>query len=89
MTPLPSRRTAVPSLLAIVLLAGCAGTPTKTAADGTEYEYVTPLGSNIPVKVPKGQKSAANATSPTATMSADELGAMVNSSAKAPARGGP
>ncbi len=67
-------------LLPLTLLlaaAGCAGTP-KSAADTAEYDYVTPLGSNIAVRVPKGQKTAPNSTSPTGTMSAEQLGTMIN-----------
>ena len=45
-------------LAAVLTLAGCAGQTTKSdsVASKDEYEYVTPLGSNIPVKVKKGEK---------------------------------
>jgi hypothetical protein len=64
---------------ALCLLGGCATTPKPATAAAGEYEYVTPLGSNIPVRVPKGQNTAPNTTSPTGTMSADQLGTMINS----------
>ena len=42
----------------VVALAGCAGQPndSKKIVSGDDYEYVTPLGSNIPVRVKKGEK---------------------------------
>ncbi len=51
-------------LASVAFLTGCASTPKTAAAktatddkkivlDETEYEYVTPTGSNIPVRVPK------------------------------------
>ncbi len=54
------------------LAAGCAGpdSAAKTAAGG-DYEWVTPLGSNIPVRVPKGQ-GATNANAPTATLGGEQ-----------------
>jgi hypothetical protein len=58
--------------LAAVVLAGCANTTTQPASkvvDNSEYEYVTPVGSNIPVRVRKGQ--SAQTASPTATMSGE------------------
>ena len=59
------------STLVAVGLAGCAATPTKNAkADDGEYEWVTPLGSNVPVKVKKGQTTPG--ISPTGTMTADQ-----------------
>ncbi len=61
-------------------LAGCAGTP-KSADAG--YEWVTPTGSNIAVKVPKGQRAAVG-TSPTAAVGAQEMTQIVNASAKVP-----
>ena len=56
-----------------VILAGCAGQPSakQAKADQGEYEYVTPLGSNIPVRVRKGQAAPNN--SPTATISGDDM----------------
>ena len=71
------------SLLAAALgtlwMAGCAGpgNEPKTAAAG-DYEWVTPLGSSIPVRVPKGQ-GATSATSPTATMSGEQAASAVSS----------
>ena len=61
-----------------LILAGCesANTGAKKAADNTEYEYVTPLGSNIPVRVPKGSK-ATNVNSPTETMTGDQAANMI------------
>ncbi len=61
-------------------LFGCAGKP---PAASTEYEWVTPTGSNIAVKVPKGQRAAVG-TSPTATVGAEEMSKIVNASAKVP-----
>ena len=69
----------LPPLAAVLLAGGCATTP-KPTADAGEYEWVTPIGSNIAVRVPKGQKTAPNATSPTGTMSAEQLGNLINSS---------
>ncbi len=40
--------------LALFLAAGCATSKPATATADDEYEYVTPIGSNIPVKVRKG-----------------------------------
>jgi hypothetical protein len=64
------------TLLGVATLAmaggGCAG-PSGEAktADAGAYEWVTPLGSNIPVRVPKGQ-GAASTTSPTATLNGEQ-----------------
>jgi hypothetical protein len=60
-------------------VAGCETANTgakKTAADNTEYEYVTPLGSNIPVRVPKGSK-ATNVNSPTENMTGEQAANMI------------
>ena len=52
-------------------LAGCANPSQKNAkADDANYEWVTPLGSNVPVRVLKGQ--TAQTSSPTGTMTADQ-----------------
>lgn len=63
-------------LLLTALVTACAHAPKKDVAkpDGAEveYEYVTTLGSNIPVKVPKGSRPAGTTTSPTSTLSTDE-----------------
>lgn len=67
-------------VLAAVGLAGCANTPKSNTADSGEYEWVTPTGSNIAVRVPKGQRPTVG-TSPTGTMSAEQAAAMVNASA--------
>ena len=58
--------------------AGCASQPAADKAKSTsaEYEYVTPLGSNIPVRVKKGQ--TATTSSPTATMTGDEAARVLN-----------
>ena len=67
--------------LAALLLLGLAGCATETTAkkeakaDDGEYEWVTPTGSNIAVKVRKGQK-AATVASPGGEMTAEQLGAM-------------
>lgn len=74
------------SLLAFGLF-GCATTPKEAKADDGEYEMVTPTGSNIPVKVRKGQK-AATISSPTDQMSADQLGTMRSSAGGAKPAGG-
>lgn len=61
-------------LASCIVMCGCA---TSTAqkkdakADSAEYEYVTPLGSNIPVKVKKGD--TAQTSSPTGSMSGARL----------------
>lgn len=55
-----------------LVLAGCNGAPTTKDAvvKSDDYEYVTPLGSNIPVLVRKGQRP--DTASPTASMSGDQ-----------------
>ncbi len=60
--------------------ASCASQATtkEAKADQGEYEYVTPLGSNIPVRVKKGQTAAT--TSPTANVSADDAANMLHGS---------
>lgn len=65
--------TAAPVIAAALILAGCAGQSSakQAKADQNEYEYVTPLGSNIPVRVRKGQAAPNN--SPTATISGDDM----------------
>ena len=59
-------------LAPVIALAGCANQTKepKTIVSGDDYEYVTPLGSNIPVRVKKGEK--ASSTSPTASISGEE-----------------
>ena len=64
-------------LATLLTVAGCAG-PGNSAKDDGEYEWVRPTGSNIAVKVKKGQ-SAGVATSPTATVSGDQAGQIFNS----------
>jgi hypothetical protein len=71
------RRLRVTSLVLLAgLLAGCVHEPQKDSAKPdsgeVEYEYVTTLGSNIPVKVPKGSRPAGTTTSPTSTLSTEE-----------------
>ncbi len=55
---------------------GCTHAPktevAKPDSGEVEYEYVTTLGSNIPVKVPKGSRPAGTTTSPTSTLSTEE-----------------
>jgi hypothetical protein len=67
---------------ASVFLAGCAETTNSpkpaTSAAAAEYEYVTPLGSNIPVRVPKGQ-TAVNQISPTEVTSGERAANMIHS----------
>lgn len=68
-----NRQTFFPGAALLALTAaGCAGPTgeTKTASAG-EYEWVTPLGSSIPVRVPKGQ-GAASTTSPSSTLSGEQ-----------------
>lgn len=71
------RRLRVTSLVLLAgLLAGCVHEPQKDSAKPdsgeVEYEYVTTLGSNIPVKVPKGSRPAGTTTSPTSTLGTEE-----------------
>jgi hypothetical protein len=85
-TPLPfqfmhtSKITSV--LAALALVGGAAGCATTTApkASGavadSEYEMVTPIGSNIPVRVRKG--STAETSSPSATISGDAARQMIS-----------
>ncbi len=82
------RKLIVRSLLTLctVGLAGCATIPTKDAkADQGEYEWVTPLGSNVPVRVLKGQ--SAQTVSPTATMNADQATQNIRSAGAPAAKG--
>ncbi len=58
------------ALLLLLTFTGCAGPTKEGVTKSDDYEYVTPLGSNIPVLVKKGQK--AQTASPTATMSGDQ-----------------
>lgn len=74
------------SLLAVGLV-GCATTPKEAKADDGEYEWVTPTGSNIAVKVKKGQK-ASTVSSPTDQMTADQLGSMRSAAGGAKPAGG-
>lgn len=64
-------------VLVVLTLAGCAGTPKQASATTGEYEYVTPLGSNIPVRVPKGQ-SAASPTAPSTTVSGEQAERLIH-----------
>ena len=76
------KRSLASLLLSIALVAGltgCAGTPKQATADAGEYEWVTPTGSNIAVRVPKGQKATVG-TSPTGSINGDAAAAMINSS---------
>ena len=79
-----------PRLLIIAaLLAGLVGCESTnapkagTTASAAEYEYVTPLGSNIPVKVLKGQ-TATNGVSPTSTMTGEQAANAIHSAGGAP-----
>jgi hypothetical protein len=70
---MPHRTLSPRALLGLALLGfgGCATAPTKDAkADSGEYEWVTPLGSNVPVRVRKGE--SAPSSSPIGTMNADQ-----------------
>lgn len=61
-------------LTALAFLSGCATSAPpdqKQAVAAEDYEWVTPLGSNIPVRVKKGEKAAG--TSPTGTMTGDQM----------------
>lgn len=72
-----------------LVLAGCETTSTspKKATAESEYEYVTPLGSNIPVRVKKGT-TATNPNAPTETMSGEQAANMIQrSGASTPDRG--
>lgn len=71
------RRLALLPLAAALFLAGCAGPSKDKTADNGEYEWVTPLGSNVPVKVRKGQ--AASTSSPTANLSGEQAASIFNS----------
>lgn len=64
-------------LAAAIASGGCAG-PNGTAKDDGEYEWVRPTGSNIAVKVRKGE-SAAVTTSPTGQVSGDQAAGILNS----------
>ena len=82
MNPTLSRRTlpltlTLLTLTSAVVLSGCAGTPKPATADAGEYEWVTPTGSNIAVRVPKGQRATVD-TSPTAALSGEQGAAMIN-----------
>ena len=82
-----TRLTALATFTALALCGGCATTATdkKTAAADSEYEYITPLGSNVPVRVKKGQQAAS--TSPSGTMTADQLGQAVHGAGTATPKG--
>jgi hypothetical protein len=70
-------RYSVLAVLTATALVGCATTEKskQAKADDGEYEWVTPVGSNIAVKVRKGQRASALA-SPTENLSQDQLGTM-------------
>ena len=74
MTTTTLRLTGLASLC-VVALCGCA-TPAATnkeaKSDKDEYVWVTPVGSNIPVRVRKGEHAAVG-TSATATMAPEQL----------------
>ncbi|HNC23631.1 MAG TPA: hypothetical protein PLU52_05440 [Opitutaceae bacterium] len=80
------------TLVALVAgaFAGCASNPKPkdAKADNGEYEWVTPVGSNIAVKVRKGEK-ASTIGSPTETMTAEQLSTQVHTSGGAKPAGGP
>ena len=66
--------------LCSVALAGCATAPKdkkEAKSDDDQYEWVKPVGSNIAVKVRKGQK-APSIASPTDTMNGDDLSRAVH-----------
>jgi len=72
-----------------ILVAGCAGTP-KQATNDAEYEWVRPTGSNIAVKVKKGE-AAAVTTSPVGSITGEQASSIYNSAGgKVPTdKGGP
>jgi len=75
------------STLAALGLAGGAATPSKNAkADDGEYEWVTPLGSNVPVKVKKGQ--TVQGLSPTGTLTAEQTAQAVRGGGAPAPKGG-
>ena len=75
------------STLVTVGLAGCAAAPSKNAkADDGEYEWVTPLGSNVPVKVKKGQ--TVQGISPTGTMTAEQTAQAIRGGGAPAPKGG-
>lgn len=77
------------SAATVFALSGCETTSTgpKKSADSGEYEYVTPLGSNIPVRVKKGT-TAANKEAPSETMTAEQAANMIQrAGASTPDRG--
>ena len=80
--------TSLAALVAIGLF-GCATQPKakEAKADDGEYEWVTPTGSNIAVKVKKGQR-ATTVASPSDTMSQDQLGTMQRGTGGAKPAGG-
>lgn len=86
-----SSRQLLPTAVALAgfALAGCETTstsPKKAATAESDYEYVTPLGSNIPVRVKKG--TAANTPSPTETMTGEQAANMIQrAGASTPDRG--
>ena len=60
--------------LTVPVFAGCANPAADkkgVLANKDDYEMVTPLGSNIPVRVKKGEKPAT--VSPTDTMSGEDM----------------
>ncbi len=69
----------LPSIALAAALTSCAGTPKQSTAESGEYEWVTPTGSNIAVRVPKGQKATVG-TSPTGSISGEAAAGMINSS---------
>jgi ABC-type Fe3+-hydroxamate transport system substrate-binding protein len=77
--PMKRPTTSAVVLAAVLTLAGCASQATKSdsVASKDEYEYVTPLGSNIPVKVKKGEKVVT--MSPTDKVNADQATKAVRS----------
>lgn len=83
------RVTSLAALVAIGLF-GCA-TDSKAKkeakAEDAEYEWVTPTGSNIAVKVKKGQR-ATTVASPSETMNQDQLGTMQRGTGGAKPAGG-
>lgn len=90
MMPIKNLRMLAIAALVAGVFAGCATNPKPkdAKADDGEYEWVTPVGSNIAVKVRKGQK-AATIGSPTETMTAEQLSTAVHTSGGAKPAGGP
>jgi hypothetical protein len=85
------KKLSLPALAALFAIGvvGCSTPAPKKEAktDDAEYEWVTPTGSNIAVKVRKGQR-ASTIASPSERMTADQLSTAVHGSGGAKPAGG-